>query len=352
MAEAQKQEEFEFEIENEVAAPEVDRRSPEQIRQDQIDAAKQQTKGKPEPEVKDDDVEVVDDTPEEDRNRTPLPKKIVDELEADELEDYSEKVKTRLMQMKKVWHDERREKERALREQQEVLALAQKLMEENKSLRGTVNQRETALAETMKEAAERALKSAKNEVRDAYQEGDAEKIAEAQEKLAAATLRAAQADKFTPTPLQQPETEVQSNLIAPQTPRLDEKTSAWINKNPWWGTDPEMTALALGYHQKLEREFGVGYVNTDEYWRKVDETMRRRFPDYDWGEEEIKTTNGGGKPVVRTEKPAATVVAPASRSTSSKKIVLKQSQVAVAKKLGLTPEQYAREFAKLENQNG
>jgi predicted Zn-dependent peptidase len=78
-----------------------------------------------------------------------------------------------------------------------------------------------------------------------------------------------------------------------------------------------------------------------------DETMRRRFPEY-FGEQE-QPANGGGKPVTRTETKPATVVASASRSTSSKKIVLKQSQVLLAKKLGLTPEQYAREMRKLEN---
>jgi hypothetical protein len=129
-------------------------------------------------------------------------------------------------------------------------------------------------------------------------------------------------------------------------PRLDPKTVAWQERNTWWGVDEEMTSLALGYHQKLERQYGSQYVGTDEYWKRIDETMRKRFPE-NFEEEEIKTTNGGGKPVTRTEKPA-TVVAPASRSTSSKKIVLKQSQLMIAKKLGLTPEQYAREFAKTQ----
>jgi hypothetical protein len=111
-----------------------------------------------------------------------------------------------------------------------------------------------------------------------------------------------------------------------------------------------MTALALGFHQKLEREMGKSYVGSDEYWSRVDETMRRRFPDY-FGEE-TQPTNGGGKPVTRTETKPANVVAPASRSTSSKRIVLTQRQVSLAKKLGLTPEQYAREQKRLENQNG
>jgi len=331
MAENQAKDDFEFEIEGEerevtpVQKPDA--------------ALQQESKGKPEV-----DIEVIDDTPEEDRGRTPLPKEIVEELEADELEDYSDKVKTRLKQMKKVWHDERRAKDAADRERAEALALAKRLLEENQKLRGTVNDRESLLAESMKESAKRALASAKSEVRDAYSEGDPDKIAEAQERLATAALRAEQAERFVPTPLQTQEKSVNSEVQVPQ-PRLDSKTAAWQERNPWWGRDPEMTASALGLHQKLEMERGASYVGTDEYWTVVDKTMRRRFPEY-FGEEET-TTNGGGKPVTRTEtKPAATVVAPASRSTSSKKIVLKQSQLAIAKKLGLTPEQYAREFAK------
>ena len=84
--------------------------------------------------------EIEDDTPPEDRNKKPMPKEIVEELETDELEEYSENVRTRLKQMKKVWHDERREKEQALREQQEALAYAQRLMEENKTLKGRLTQ--------------------------------------------------------------------------------------------------------------------------------------------------------------------------------------------------------------------
>ena len=111
----------------------------------------------------------------------------------------------------------------------------------------------------------------------------------------------------------------------------------------WWGTDPEMTASALGLHQKLEKERGPQFVGTDEYWGAIDTTMRRRFPEY-FGED--KATEGTAK-AQRASKPA-NVVAPASRSTSPKKIVLKQSQITIAKRLGLTPEQYARELMKME----
>ena len=185
------------------------------------------------------------------------------------------------------------------------------------------------------------MASAEKDYKEAYDAGDSDRILEAQKKLSEANYKILRLKEYKPS-LQETEVEVKSEP-EPQVSRPDPKTAAWQERNTWFGTDEEMTALALGYHQKLEKQYGRQYVGTDEYWSKVDETMRRRFPDY-FGETET-TTGGAGKPVQRTEKPA-TVVAPASRSTSSKKIVLKQSQLTLAKKLGLTPEQYAREFAK------
>lgn len=288
--------------------------------------------GKPE-------IDVEDDTPEEDRGREPMPKEVVEELEADELEEYSEKVKTRLKQMKKVWHDERREKEREAREKAEALSAAQRLLEENRRLKSTLSEGEQTLVGSFKQNAEFELEKAKREYRDAYEAGDAERIIDAQEKLTTAQYRIQQLASYRPT-LQEQEQEVQVPQQQVQVPQMDPKTIAWQERNTWWGTDPEMTASALGLHQKLERERGPQFVGSDEYWSAIDTTMRRRFPEYFGEDEVVKSTSREAKP---------TVVAPASRSRSPKKIVLKQSQIAIAKKLGLTPEQYARELMKMEN---
>ena len=329
--EAEGKPDFEFEIEGdekEVAAPQQETK---------------EAKGKPEV-----DLEIEDDTPEEDRGRTPLPREIVEELEADELEEYSDKVKTRLKQMKKVWHDERRAKEAAFREQQEALTLAQQAIEENKRLKSRLSEGEKSFLDTARGAAELEMEMAKRAYKEAYEAGDSDKVVEAQAKLSEVNFKLQRIKDYRPS-LQTPEIEVNSNQQQQvQVPRPDQKTLAWQERNTWFGVDEEMTSLALGLHQKLEKQYGKGFVGTDEYWDRVDTTIRKRFPE-NFEEEEIKTTNGGGKPVTRTEKPA-TVVAPASRSTSSKKIVLKQSQLNIAKRLGLTPEQYAREFAKtMEN---
>ena len=287
------------------------------------------------------EIEVEDDTPEQDRGREPMPKEIVEELEADELEEYSEKVKVRLKQMKKVWHDERREKERLQREQNEALTAAQRLLEENRRLRYTLSEGEQTLVGSFKQNVEFELEKAKREYRDAYEAGDTDRVIEAQEKLTAAQYKLQQLAGYRPA-LQAQEEEVQIPQQRAVIPQPDQKTIAWQERNTWWGTDPEMTASALGLHQKLERERGQQFVGSDEYWATIDKTMRRRFPEY-FGGDEVAT--GGTKTAARETK-NATVVAPATRSRSAKKIVLKQSQLAIAKKLGLTPEQYARELAK------
>jgi hypothetical protein len=244
--------------------------------------------------------------------------------------------------MKKVWHDERREKERVMREQSEALSAAQRLLEENRKLKATLSEGEQTLVGSFKQTAEYELAQAKREYKDAYEAGDTDRVLDAQQKLSEAQYKIQQLAGYRPT-LQDVEEDVQLTQPQVQIPRPDQKTMAWQERNMWWGTDPEMTASALGLHQKLEKERGPQFVGTDEYWSAIDTTMRRRFPEY-FGED--KATEGTAK--ASRQSKAANVVAPASRSTSSKKIVLKQSQLAIAKKLGLTPEQYAREFAKME----
>jgi type II secretory pathway pseudopilin PulG len=323
--EAEGKPEFEFEIEGE----------------DQGKPVENEVAAKGKPEV---DIEIEDDTPEEDRGRTPLPQEIVQELEADELEEYSDKVKTRLKQMKKVWHDERRAKEAAFREQQEALSLAQQAIEENKRLKSRLSEGEKSFIDTAKSAAELEMEMAKRAYKEAYESGDSDKVVDAQEQLAAVNYKLQQIKNYKPS-LQNKEIAVNSPQEQISVPKPDPKASSWQERNPWFGRDRLMTSLALGLHEDLVAQHGQAYATTDEYYQRIDKTIRDKFPE-NFGDE-IKTTNGGGKPVTRTDRPA-TVVAPASRSTSSKKIVLKQSQLMIAKKLGLTPEQYAREFAKTQ----
>lgn len=297
------------------------------------------------PEAQDDfKVEVVDDTPIEDRNRKPLPKEVVEELEGDDLEDYSEKVKKRLSQMKKVWHDERREKERALREREEALRFAQLREQEIRQLKHRLGNGEKAYIHEVTKSAANDLATAKERLKQAYEAGDAERITEAQEALTEAKFKVKQYENFRPS-LQEEDSGVQQNLQyqvppAPQ-PVSDPKAEAWKDKNPWFGTDEEMTALALGLHEKLVRS-GVD-PRSDDYYDRVNATMRKRFPDY--FEEEPTQTREAEKP---TRTKPANVVAPVTRGTAPRQVRLTPTQVAIAKKLGLSNEQYARELMKLE----
>jgi len=283
------------------------------------------------------EIEVVDDTPEVDRGKTP---KGEVEVTDDEISQYGENVQKRIKDLRRAYHDERREKERLMREQNEALTAAQRYRQEAEQLRQTLAYGQESLVGSVKQNVEFELSEARRAYRDAYEAGDTDKVLDAQEKLNAAQYRLEQLSNYRPT-LQAPETEVQIAPEAVQIPRPDYKTMAWQERNQWYGLDEEMTASALGLHQKLEKQYGNKFVGTDEYWGAIDTTMRRRFPEY-FGDSEPASSET--KPTARTSKSA--VVASASRSTSSKKIVLRQSQLAIAKKLGLTPEQYAREVAK------
>ena len=278
------------------------------------------------------EVEVVDDTPKADRNRKPAepPEDITDE----ELEDYSEKVRKRIQHFSKGYHDERRAKESALRERQELEKLAQQLVSENQQLKGTVDKNQEVLLEQAKRTAAGEAILAKRAYKAAYEAGDADKLLDAQEKLTNAKIKTDRLSNFRPPALQQQETPVQTEEIQGQTapaPIVDERANDWATSNTWFGEDDEMTSLALGLHNRLVKE-GVN-PQSDDYYVKIDSRMREIFPDkFEDGEPEQR-------------KRRTNVVAPATRSTAPKKIRLTQTQVTIAKRLGLTPEQYAKQVA-------
>jgi hypothetical protein len=290
-------------------------------------------------------VEVVDDTPEDDRGRKPLPKEVVDELEKDDLEEYSDKVKKRLSQMKKVWHDERRAKESAAREREEAIRFANAQAEENKRLKQQLGTGEKLFIQEVTKATTTEVNAAKEKLKQAYESGDVDKITEAQDALTDAKLKLKEYEKFKPS-LQEPNEGVQQTPQTRQTNQVDPKASAWQKENTWFGTDEEMTALALGLHEKLVRR-GVD-PTTESYYDEVNRTMRKRFPEY-FGEETATSSQEAEKPAPRK---TSTVVAPATRSSAPKQVRLTASAVAIAKKLGISPEQYAREVMKLESNNG
>lgn len=293
------------------------------------------------------EIEIIDDRPEEDqKNAQPLPEEIVKEIDEDDLEKYNAEAKQRLLQMKKLINDERRAKEQALREQQEAIRVAQSLVEETKKLKGRLTEGEKVYVSNAKEGAERQLELARIAYKEAYDSGDSDKVVEAQEKLTEAKFKLHEVQSYRPqyeeSALQTAENEVKIPEQSQQPQRLDSKTQAWLDKNSWYGVDDDMSFLAMGIHRKLERNGVV--TGSDEYWNAIDTEMRKRFPEKFSGDNTQETKDSVKKP--------STVVAPATRSTSPKKIRLTQTQLALAKKFKLSPEQYALELTKLESQNG
>ena len=293
-------------------------------------------------------IEIEDDTPPEDRNVEPLPDDMKQELEsADEDDDYSQRVKKKFTQYKKAWHDERRAKEAALREQQEALAMAQKILDDNKRLKSMIETGEKELISTYQTSAELELENATRNYKEAYDSGESDRLAEAQQEMMRAQIKLDKAKNFKPT-VQFAENDVQIQVKQPQpAQQMDAKVAEWVSRNPWY-VDPEkkvMSKYAVFVHEELEEKFGRGFVGTDEYFKRIDQEVQRRFP------EEFGVEQNNEEPKAQRTKPS-NVVAPAKRSTGPKKIVLTKTQVALARKFGLTPEQYAKEQLKLEARNG
>jgi hypothetical protein len=323
---------FEYPDDDEVSGNKLPDEKEVKLKEDAPKAAK----------VDDFDLEIEDDTPAQDRGREPLPKEVVEELENDNLDEYSDRVKQRLAQMKKVWHDERRAKESADREREEAIKFAQQIAYENKRLKSTLSSGEEDYVKTLHGALSSQLEVAKRDYREAYDSGNTDKIIEAQSRMNDTQLRLSQVQSYQPqfkNAGQENENQVYIPQNQPQTVRPDNRALKWQDKNNWFGQDEEMTSLALGLHEKLVRN-GID-PTSDEYYRRIDSTMQKRFPEY-FGDATLdEDTPAQRKP--------STVVAPATRSTAPKKVRLTKTQVALAKKFGLTPEQYARETLKLEN---
>ena len=279
------------------------------------------------------EIEVVDDTPPADRNRTPMaePPK---EFAEDELTKYDEGVQKRIKHFTKGYHEERRAKETAQREKDEALRFAQAMAEENKKLKGSVNQNQAALIEQAKKVVANELETAKRQYKAAYESGDSEALVNAQEALTGAKMKADKVNNFRPTPLQVDETPVQMQPQPTRPAPVDDKLLAWTEKNQWFGPNKRMTSYALGLHEDLVGE-GIP-AGSEEYYRRIDADIRDRFSDQFGADESVDA---------KPQRNKSNIVAPATRSTAPKKIVLTQTQVNIAKRLGVPLELYARKVA-------
>ena len=286
-----------------------------------------------EPESDAPEIEVVDDTPPEDRGRKPMsepPRDVTD----DELSKYDESVQKRIKHFTKGYHDERRAKESAEREREEALRFAQSLAEENKKLKGSVNQNQTALLEQAKKVVANELDTAKRQYKEAYEAGDSDALVNAQEALTSAKMKSEKVNNFRPTPLQDTETPVQITQRPQPAAPVDDKLLAWQDENQWFGSNKRMTAYALGLHEDLVGE-GIP-AGSEEYYRRINTDMRERFADQFGADEPADA---------KPQRTRSNNVAPATRSTAPRKIVLTQTQVNLAKRLGVPLELYARKVA-------
>jgi hypothetical protein len=302
---------------------------PDEVEEKQSRAGSKVVEAEPE-------VEIVDDTPEQDRGRKPMeepPKDVTDE----ELSKYDEGVRKRIQHFTKGYHEERRAKESALREREEAVRLAQQVVEENKKLKGSLHQGQSALLEQAKKVVANELKEAQSKFKAAYESGDAEALTAAQSEMTSIQMKAERVNNFRPAPVQDQEKQVQIPTAEPVRPKLDAKTQEWTEKNTWFGTDDEMTSFALGFHNKLAKS-GIT-PSSEEYYKRIDARMKQVFPDAFESEETEVLEDATPSPK------KSNVVAPATRSTAPKKIVLTKTQVELAKRLGLTNEQYARAVA-------
>jgi hypothetical protein len=295
--------------------------------------------------IKEDDleIEVIDDTPPKDRGKKPSepPEEVTDE----ELQSYSDKVRNRIKHFSKGYHDERRAKEQLLREREALEAYAKQLIEENKSLKGSVDKGHNALVLSAKKQVLGEVEAAKTRYKEAYESGKTEEIVAAQEALNAAQIRLDKVSNLKPrteAPLQTGPDNVKQQQIAPVAPQQvarDVKAEAWRADNPWFGSDDEMTAYALGYHSKLVKE-GVD-PRSDDYYEKVNSRMRKMFPDQFDDEDLVEEV----KPVKVSK--SANVVAPATRSKAPIKVRLTDSQIELATRLGISLQDYAKHQAAL-----
>lgn len=298
------------------------------------------------------EIEIQDDTPAKDKNRKPLEKEpelgtADDDAVAEEIDKYDAKAKQQIKDLRHGYHDERRAKEAAIREREEAIGLVKKAFGEVDSIRKKQDQERVEFVKQLKEKAETEFLSAQQALKKAHETGTPDEFVAAQSALNKAQIEKEVLARWTPPPptqntLQQQNDSVERNT-ARQAPPEDPAAEEWAGDNPWFGQDKRMTSFAFGVHEELISQGIDPRRNAKKYYSTINAAMRETFPKYEWDDADDKSQQTTTK---KTETKAATVVAPVQRTTRGTKVTLTTSQVSLAKRLGLTPEQYARELAK------
>ena len=283
------------------------------------------------------EIQVVDDTPAEDRGKPRRAEGAEPNVpDDDEVASYSESVQKRIKQLKFEYHEERRAKEEAARFQEEALRYAQQVQLENQRLRKTLDEGEGVLINQAKGRVAAELDKAKAAYKAAYESGDPDALLDAQERLNALQNERTRYESYIPQPRQQQAPQPQYQQPAVQPPKPDQRALDWAAKNDWFEKDPEMTGYAYGLHEKLVRN-GID-PRSEEYYTQIDNAVRRVFPDkFDGGliEEEAPHRQHG-----------SVVAAPSKTAKKPRTVRLTSTQASLAKRLGLTNEQYAAQLMK------
>ena len=267
----------------------------------------------------------------------------------EELADYDDNVKNKLKKYTNNYHNERRARKAAQREREEAENFAKSVYEENKRLKEQLESGSKVFIEQSKSTAEMQLENAKKKLQKAFEDGDADAFSEAQVEVTKASLRLDKAETMRPI-------EAQATEPPRQQTQTNPRTKQWVeNNSDWFGVDEEMTMAAMGLDKKLQKQYGSDYIGSEDYFKTIDRTIRKRFPENFTDSQSYEDDETPSKKVsepeedytpVRATKPAS-VVAPATRSTPPNRIRLKASEVALARRLGVTPEQYAKQVALL-----
>lgn len=260
-----------------------------------------------------------------------------DEEIDEEVSKHHNKVQKRIEKLTRGYHEANRKAERAEKEREEAIRMAQAIVEENKKLKGSLSENQTALLEQAKKVVANELEEAKRNYRNAYESGDPDAVANAQLELTSAKIKLDRVNNFKPQPLQEKEFEVKTQQSEVQAPKVDAKAEAWAAQNPWFGNDDEMTSFAWGVHAKLVKE-GVD-PNSDDYYRKLNSRIKQVFSD------RFESENDDDEDQRSVTKPKSNVVAPATRGSAPKKVKLTPYQVSMAKRLNIPLELYAKKVA-------
>tara|TARA_R100000742_G_C4279204_1_gene103206 strand:- start:4096 stop:5088 length:993 start_codon:yes stop_codon:yes gene_type:complete len=287
------------------------------------------------------DIEIVDDVETKpEKKEKVFAEDVKDKPVDDEILNVDKGVQKRIDQLTAKHHEERRQKEQAAKLRDEAIKYAQQIKSENDRLSRLVNDGQQYLGKQAEERAEFAKQAAQQKYKEAYEQGNTEEMVAAQEALTRATMDAASAEQFNARIPEEEFVPQQQEQFVPQQqmpPRPDDKAISWQAKNQWFGNDAEMTSFAYGVHEKLVREENIDPAS-DEYYERIDSRMKSVFPDF-FGSEEKQAVSSNSQ---------SSVIAPATRNNGAKprKVQLTATQVALAKRLGVTPEQYANQLVK------